>query len=365
MAPSSSDTRNSGVRPPRSAVTISALPSAVHRTPCGQPSQPAVRTRTGPPASGTTATSCVGGSVGVVRPSRRRATVRPSGEIRGSPNRWSSSSASVRTAPVATSTATTVDRTSPPGSGTSHAVTTVEPSGLRSGAAWSSARPTWPVRSRRVQASSPASSGGDATNSRFAAAPRSWSQNRIGVLSCRIAATLASLRSVTAAASSSSSVEPGRAGATTTTVPDPDATAKPLTPPGRVTTGRASPPAPGSSHSDDGSSSLSASGTGRAETNSRSPSGVKRGELSPLLLRVSRRAGRSPLVSSAQRAPTNFVPFSSSDETPTTAREPSGVTVRPPRRGRAWNPSSENGSAGTGRVGSLTGCSRTSGPRPA
>jgi hypothetical protein len=83
------------------------------------------------------------------------------------------------------------------------------------------------------------------------------------------------------------------------------AVATPSMPPGRVPTIRASPPAAGSSQSAAGASSSLASsppGSGRAETNSTSPSGVKAGARSPLVLRVSRRAGAAPDASISQSA---------------------------------------------------------------
>ena len=69
--------------------------------------------------------------------------------------------------------------------------------------------------------------------------------------------------------------------------------------------------------------------SGRAATNSRSPSAVKAGDDSPLAPRVSRRAGRWPAGSSSQRALTYSVRLSLSSATVVTTREPSGDTARP------------------------------------
>ncbi len=77
----------------------------------------------------------------------------------------------------------------------------------------------------------------------------------------------------------------------------------PCTPPGGEAITRASPPPAGSSHNAVvGSCAGSASGSGRAEVNSRSPSAVNPATDSPLSLRVSRRAGRAPAGSTSHRA---------------------------------------------------------------
>ncbi len=96
---------------------------------------------------------------------------------------------------------------------------------------------------------------------------------------------------------------PAGCGVTSVSVPASRATAKPLTPPGRSATGRASPPAAGSIHSAARSSpaapfaSSAAAGSARREVNSRSPAGVNDADDSPAADRVSRRAARSPLGS--------------------------------------------------------------------
>ncbi|WP_223842905.1 hypothetical protein [Amycolatopsis methanolica] len=227
----------------------------------------------------------------------------PSGEIRGDSYSWSGSSASTRRSPVATSIATTVGRCEPPASGTVQVVTTVRPSGETSHAASSvSARPACPVRSRSSSRSSPAGTP-SATTSRVRSGPRSWSQKRMGYSSCRIADTPASLRALRSSASCSALVAEGIIGAPASTVPASAATATARTPPAGAAITRASPPEAGCSHSALlGPSSLSAAASGRAETNSRSPDGVKAAPDSPSVLRVSRRAGRSPAGSTSHSA---------------------------------------------------------------
>ncbi len=88
----------------------------------------------------------------------------------------------------------------------------------------------------------------------------------------------------------------------TATVPLSRATTTPPMPPGREATTRASP-VRGRSHSMLGtSSSPLPSGSGRAEVNSTSPSGVNTGLPSPLALRVRRRAGSAPVGSTSHSA---------------------------------------------------------------
>ena len=108
-------------------------------------------------------------------------------------------------------------------------------------------------------------------------------------------------------------------------------------PPGREPTTRASPPPAGSSHRWRGVSSLpsSASGSGRAETKSTSPPGVNAGAPSPFALRVSRRAGASPVGSTSHSAVTNAVRLGLSVATVVTRRVPSGDSASPPTRGSA------------------------------
>ncbi|WP_226353291.1 hypothetical protein [Pseudonocardia sp. ICBG601] len=116
--------------------------------------------------------------------------------------------------------------------------------------------------------------------------------------------TLPSVRALRRCSSSSVVVAPGSVGEDTTTVPASAATATAEIPPGRAPAGSASPPAAGRRHSEVGGSvSPVASGSGRADRNSRSPSGWgKTGPDSPAAPRVSRRAGASPAGSISHRA---------------------------------------------------------------
>src|SRR5215203_2660249 len=153
-----------------------------------------------------------------------------------------------------------------------------------------------------------------------------------------MAATLWSLRSLRRCASSSALSEEGSVLEASKTAPLPLATTTPSTPPGRVATTSASPPPAGRLQSAAGASSSSASsasGSGRADTNRRDPSGVKRAPDSPLALRVSRRAGRSPVGSTSHRAVTYFVRLGLSVVTPVTRRAPSNDSASPLRRGSA------------------------------
>ena len=77
------------------------------------------------------------------------------------------------------------------------------------------------------------------------------------------------------------------------------------------------------------------SGSGRAEVNSSEPSGRNAAPLSPLALRVSRRAGRSPVGSTSHSAVTYLVRLGFSVCTAVTSRVPSGESARPEPRGRS------------------------------
>ncbi len=93
-----------------------------------------------------------------------------------------------------------------------HVVATVEPSGLTAYIPSTRALPGSGVRSVRSSfGSSPSAAGSPSVpaKSRGAPGPRSWSQNRTGTRSCRIAETFFSLRSLRFAASASSVSEPG------------------------------------------------------------------------------------------------------------------------------------------------------------
>src|ERR687898_1082770 len=153
-----------------------------------------------------------------------------------------------------------------------------------------------------------------------------------------MAATLWSLRCLRRCSSSSALSEEGSVFEASTTAPLPLATTIRSTPPGRVATTSASPPPAGRLQSAAGASSSSgssASGSGRADTNRRDPSGVKQAPDSPLALRVSRRAGRSPVGSTSHRAVTYFVRLGLSVVTPVTRRAPSKDSASPLRRGSA------------------------------
>jgi hypothetical protein len=212
----------------------------------------------------------------------------------------------------------------------------VRPSGVTSYSASSSAEPGSGVRSVQSSRAS-GSSGGAAASSRGRSGPRSWSQNRTGWPSCRIAVTFAVRRAFRRAASSSAVTAPGSVAAVHATVPAVRATTGLPSPPGRVPWSVASPPPAGSRHSAAGGSSpsFSPSGSGRAERKSRSPVGVKAGSLSPGSPRVSRRAGRTPAGSTSHSAPRYRVPSASGVETWVTSRVPSGASTSPAQRGRA------------------------------
>ena len=100
---------------------------------------------------------------------------------------------------------------------------------------------------RATRSSRSPSPGASPTISRGVSGPRSWSQNRIGYVSCRIALTLVSLRAWRRCWSSSAVTDPGSVPELTTIVPLSLATTTPPTPPGRVARTPASPPLGGES----------------------------------------------------------------------------------------------------------------------
>ncbi len=310
IPPSPRSSRYTGERPWSSATKTSASPSGVQRGLPGQRSQPPVTSVRSSRARSRTASTTSGGSVTVDRRSTSSATRRPSGEKTGAAYSSPSSSRRTRRSPEATSIATSVTRR-PPASGCCQVVTTAPPSGLMSYCASSSARPGAGVRS--VSATRPTtpssvpgvvSPGTRPANRRTWSGPRSASQNRTGYSSWRIAETLRSLRALRRFSSSSPPAEPGSVLDASTTVPSSAATAAPSTPPGRTATTRASPPPAGSSHSAGGRSSSFERSSGRAEVNSNPPSGRNATGVSPLALRVSRRAGRTPAGSTSHSAET-------------------------------------------------------------
>jgi hypothetical protein len=216
-------------------------------------------------------------------------------------------------APEATSIATSVFRSDPRAPGSVQATTTVRPSGVTAGSCSRRAPPGAGVRSRRSSAGafSPGTAGvvtveRSVANRCGTAGPRSWSQNRTGYASCRIAATFASERTPISRSSSASSVARGSTSEVSTATGASAATAAPSIPALRRAITRASAPSAGSSHSAAGVSSSDplASGSGRAETNSRSPAEVKRAPRSPFVERVRRRAGVAPVGSTSQSAET-------------------------------------------------------------
>src|SRR6185437_13729211 len=152
-SPLPTSTRNTGHRPPSSAVTYSALESGAQASPFGQRSQPASRSRPGPEASAASASSRTTvrstGRWPVACRSRRQAMYRPSGETRGFSKSYSGTDSSTRRLPLATSIATSSQRDSPAGSHIRHPVITEAPSGVSSNGSPSSARPGSGVRSRR------------------------------------------------------------------------------------------------------------------------------------------------------------------------------------------------------------------------
>ena len=128
-------------------------------------------------------------------------------------------------------------------------------------------------------------------------------------------------------------------------------------PPGRPSTGRASPPPGGRLHSIGlGSPASVAVGSGRAEVNSSEPSGAQTGEDSPGALRVSRRAGRAPAGSTSHSADCHFFFAGSSVATETASREPSTDSASAPIRGSAAKSASRaNGPDGASGAGSDAG----------
>ena len=139
------------------------------------------------------------------------ATDCPSGLMRGFSYSDSTSSSRIRRSPVATSMSASAMR-SPPRSRTSQVVTIVEPSRLTSYSRRSRARPASGVRSLSSILGSAAVSSSTSVpvKIRGAPGPRSSSQNRTGTLSCRIAVTFLSLRSLRFAFSASWVSEDGK-----------------------------------------------------------------------------------------------------------------------------------------------------------
>ena len=113
-------------------------------------------------------------------------------------------------------------------------VATVEPSGLTAYCPSTRAIPGSGVRSVSAIFGSSPSSDRVPENRRGWSGPRSWSQNLTGTLSCRIAETFFSLRSLRFFASDSSLEEDGNVGEESTTVPASDATSTWSTPPAAV-----------------------------------------------------------------------------------------------------------------------------------
>ncbi len=118
-----------------------------------------------------------------------------------------------------------------------------------------------------------------------------------------MADTFFSLRFARSAASLSSVSPPGRRDAEITTRSEASAVAAMAsTPPASRVTGRASPPAAGSSQSWPDSSSASPSESGRADTNRMSPLAVNAAPASPLADLVSRRGVPPPCAGTAHSA---------------------------------------------------------------
>ena len=124
-SPLPTSTRNTGHRPPSSAVRYSALESGAQASPFGQRSQPASRSRPDPEAPAASAASAPASSRTTVRStglrpvacrSRRQAMYRPSGETRGLSKSYPGTDSSTRRLPLATSIATSSQRDSPAGS---------------------------------------------------------------------------------------------------------------------------------------------------------------------------------------------------------------------------------------------------------
>ncbi|MNW50451.1 hypothetical protein D3C74_279040 [compost metagenome] len=366
-------TWKTGPRPSSSAVTSRPEPSGSHAAEVGQRSQLAASERRpwlapslgspsdpSPARSGTTARLCSGAACGVVMVSRTNTTQAPSGEMTGEDASAPGSSTSVRRSPVAVSTATRIERADAPGPGTDQEVTSVVPSADRSAECSRSAGPTAEVTSR--SSTRPAGSSGTASSASVSAGagsgragssvrcersatnrcgsdgPRSWSQYRTGYPVWRIAATFLSLRALRSSASWARSRALGRTSTASERTGALRATSGAETPAGAEATMRASPPAAGRSHrAEVGSPSVDAEASlsGRADVKSRSPSAVKAAPDSPLVLRVRRRAGASPVGSTSHSAETYAVRFASSVDTLVTSRRPSGDITRPPVRGIA------------------------------
>ena len=151
-SPLPASTRNTGHRPPSSAVRYSALESCAQASSFGQRSQPASRSRPGPEVSAASVSSRTTvrstGRRPVACRSRRQAMICPSGETRGLSKSYSGTDSSTRRLPLVTSIATSSQRDSPAGSHRHHPVITEAPSGVSSNATPSSARPGSGVRSR-------------------------------------------------------------------------------------------------------------------------------------------------------------------------------------------------------------------------
>ena len=182
ISPLPASTRNTGHRPPSSAVRYSALESCAQASSFGQRSQPASRSRPGPEVSAASAASVSSRttvrSIGrrpVACRSRRQAMICPSGETRGLSKSYSGTDSSTRRLPLATSIATSSQRDSPAGSHRHHPVITEAPSGVSSNASPSSARPGSGVRSR--------SRAGFAARSAPSTAPTAVSSASAGSLS--------------------------------------------------------------------------------------------------------------------------------------------------------------------------------------
>ena len=268
----------------------------------------------------------------------------------------------MRRAPVARSSCASPTRVLARPSTTCQVATAVRPSAVTSRTQWRRAWPVWPVTCRSSRSASSAASppaSNRPVSRRGAPGPRSESQYRTGYCSCRIAVTLASVRALRRSASDSGSwPEPGMVSLRSTTSPEPRATTRPESPPGRVATTRASPPPGGRAHSAPfGRSGPSAtSGSGRADVNSSVPSGVKAPSFSPSTERVRRRAGRAPVGSTSHRAVTKRVASGSRVCRPVTSRVPSGDSSSPPVRGSAWKASrSAKGLVGSSPAGRSRG----------
>ena len=263
-----------------------------------------------PVARSRTARCTRGGGAGVERRSTTTASRRPSGEKAGAPYSSSASSRSTRRSPVAVSIDTSGRRGGLPARGRSTSWRRCEPSGLTSSsrlvesaarrrgevaqrdppqpARRPSRRRARPVRGPRAGAARRGRGRGPRTapGSSRAGSPRPWPP-------CGPCGGARRRRRRSA---------PGSVADVSTTVPVVAAATAPCTPPARTATTRASPPPAGRSQRAAGGVLVRPRpvGSGRAEVNSRPPSGRNAAGVSPLALRVSRRAGRSP----AGRPPT-------------------------------------------------------------